>query len=50
MNKKHWNTVLPNVQLPDQKLEELIRHSYDLVVNSLTKKQKEELKGLSELS
>lgn len=43
MNKKHWNTVYANRELTDQKLTELIDHSYDLVVSSLPKKIKEAL-------
>jgi len=44
MNKKHWNTIEIEGDVPDQKLFELINHSYDLVVKGLTKKLKEELK------
>lgn len=36
-NKKHWNTVLL-AQQPQSFYEELIDHSYDLVVSKLTKK------------
>ena len=43
MNKKHWNTV-EITQLPKDFLEDLIDHSYNLVVQSLTKKQREQLK------
>lgn len=43
MNKKHWNTVSVNEDLPILLIFELINHSYDLVVKSLTKKQREEL-------
>lgn len=42
MNKKHWNSILPEA-LPQEFVKELIDHSYDLVVNKLTRKQKEEL-------
>ncbi len=45
MNKKHWNTVLvfkmDNVQL----LTQLVNDSYNLVLNSLTKKEQKEIKG-----
>lgn len=37
MNKKHWNTVYCNRQLSDDKIKELINHSYDLVFSSLSK-------------
>ena len=46
MNKKHWNTVNLNADVSDTFAFELIDHSYDLVVKSLTKKLKEELKAL----
>jgi predicted DNA-binding protein (MmcQ/YjbR family) len=46
MNKTHWNTVTVNGDASDKKIYEWIDHSYDLVVKSLTKKQKEELKNL----
>lgn len=43
MNKKHWNTLHANRELTDQKLIELIDHSYNLVIASLPKKIKENL-------
>lgn len=43
MSKKHWNTVLMDGSLSDDFVFELIDHSYDLVVKTLTKKLKEEL-------
>ena len=39
MNKKHWNTILLD-EMDGKLLTELINHSYDLVVKSLTKKVK----------
>ncbi len=41
MNKKHWNTIRTDLSVPDKLLFSLIDHSYDLVVASLNKKQKE---------
>lgn len=41
MNKKHWNTILTNGNLPDSLLLELVDHSYELVYVSLPKKAKE---------
>jgi predicted DNA-binding protein (MmcQ/YjbR family) len=35
LNKKHWNTILLDGSVPDDELEELIEHSYTLVVESL---------------
>jgi len=46
MSKKHWNTiVLENSYLEEDLILKMIDHSYDLVVKSLTKKLKEELKS-----
>lgn len=38
MSKKHWNTVLLDGRIKQNLFKELIDHSYDLVVQSLTKK------------
>ena len=43
MNKKHWNTVLIEGTFRSDFILGLIDHSYELVVNKLSKKQKEEL-------
>ena len=43
MNKKHWNTVYLERELDHQLIQELIDHSYNLVVKKLTKKKREEL-------
>lgn len=43
MNKKHWNTVASRGDVPDNLFLELIDHSYTLVFQSLTKKQRDEL-------
>jgi len=40
-NKTHWNTLLMGKPIPDNLIKELTDHSYDLVVASLTKKQRE---------
>ncbi len=46
MNKKHWNTVMMNGGVGDNLLMQWVDHSYNLVVEKLTKKQKELLKTL----
>ncbi|MEO9533454.1 MAG: MmcQ/YjbR family DNA-binding protein [Crocinitomicaceae bacterium] len=46
MNKKLWNSVYINGDVSDSMVFELINHSYDLVVNSLTKKLQAELEAL----
>lgn len=43
MSKKHWNTVACNQDLSTQQIKDLIDHSYELVVKSLTKKVRESL-------
>jgi predicted DNA-binding protein (MmcQ/YjbR family) len=43
LNKRHWNTVELDGSVPDDELQELIDHSYDLVVASLTRAQRHEL-------
>jgi len=38
MNKKHWNTILADGNIPAKKIKELIDDSYTLVIKSLPKK------------
>ena len=45
MSKKHWNTVTVEGDVAEKLLQDLINHSYDLVVKSLTKKLRDELQG-----
>ncbi|MDR1877476.1 MAG: MmcQ/YjbR family DNA-binding protein [Flavobacteriaceae bacterium] len=45
MNKKYWNTVDFEGNLPDEFLKELLKLSYSEVVKKLTKKQKAELQN-----
>lgn len=44
MNKKHWNTVIVDGSIPMGLLKEMIDDSYILVVQSLPKKDRDELK------
>ena len=46
MNKHHWNTVVLTGEISFNQLQGFIDHSYDLIVSSLTKKLKEQLKSL----
>jgi predicted DNA-binding protein (MmcQ/YjbR family) len=46
MNKKHWNTVVVDVRIPDKTLKEWIDESYRLVIKSLTKDQRQALEYL----
>lgn len=43
MNKVLWNSVYVNQDVDDRLLYELIDHSYDLIVESLPKKLRDEL-------
>ncbi|GGH67630.1 MAG: MmcQ/YjbR family DNA-binding protein [Bacteroidetes bacterium] len=45
LNKVHWNSVNAE-QVPADLVRELIDHSYDLIVSSLTKKLQRELSEL----
>lgn len=39
MNKRHWNTVEIDSEIPDAELRRMIDHSYKLVVGKLTTKR-----------
>jgi predicted DNA-binding protein (MmcQ/YjbR family) len=43
MNKKHWNTVVIDGSIPSALVKEIIDDSYNLIVQSLPKKLREEL-------
>lgn len=45
MNKKHWNTVNMQSNLPEKIIKEWITDSYNLVVAKLSKKDREKLSG-----
>lgn len=45
MNKKHWNTVRLDASIPDKLLREWIDHSYQEVIKTLPKKEREKLLG-----
>ncbi len=47
-NKKHWNSVRIDPSISIKLLKELIQHSYNLVVDGLTKKLKDELLDMKE--
>ena len=40
MNKKHWNTLVLDGSLPAALVTELIDHSYELVLQGMTKSQR----------
>lgn len=43
MNKTHWNTVKVDGDVNGRLLQELIDHSYELIVSSLPKREREKL-------
>jgi predicted DNA-binding protein (MmcQ/YjbR family) len=43
LNKRHWNTVALDGSVPDDEVLEEIDHSYELVVATLTKAQRNQL-------
>ncbi len=43
MNKKHWNTVNFEGALPPIFLQDLITHSYEMVVSKMTKKDRNKI-------
>lgn len=45
MNKKHWVSVYFDKDVPEKTIKELVRQSYDRVVASLSKKEREVLQA-----
>jgi predicted DNA-binding protein (MmcQ/YjbR family) len=48
LNKKHWNTVTLDGEVPDERIREMIEDSYTLVRQSLTRKDQHALQALEE--
>ncbi|MBV9545665.1 MAG: MmcQ/YjbR family DNA-binding protein, partial [Chloroflexi bacterium] len=44
LNKRHWNTIELDSSVPDAELAAWIEESYDLVVDSLPRAQREALR------
>ena len=44
MNKRQWNTLKIDGALPTELVSELVRHSYDLVVEGLSRGIREGLR------
>lgn len=44
MNKKHWNSVSVEDNIPVERITEWVDHSYQLVMEKLTKSERELLK------
>lgn len=47
MNKKHWNTIVVDGTVSNSMLKEWINDSYDLIVDSLPVKTREQVTGKS---
>jgi predicted DNA-binding protein (MmcQ/YjbR family) len=47
MNKRHWNTVIIDNNVPGKLVFEWIDHSYTLVTRTLTKEKQNKLKNLN---
>ena len=45
LNKRHWNTVALGASVPDNQIEEMVRHSYELVLASLPGKLRANVLG-----
>lgn len=43
MNKIHWNSVKPDGEVPDDILKDMLSRSYNLVLNSFSRKKQKEL-------
>lgn len=47
MNKEHWNSIKPDGSVPDELLRDLLDKSYELVLESFSKKKQREILGIS---
>ncbi len=47
-NKKYWNTIYLNSDVPDNELKSLVHHSVDEVIKKLPRKKQEEYAQLPE--
>lgn len=45
MNKTHWNSILPDGEVPDDLLKDMLDKSYDLVLKSFSKKRQAEIQS-----
>ena len=48
LNKKHWNTVTLDDEVPDERICEMVEDSYTLVRQSLTRKDQQALQALED--
>lgn len=45
MNKKHWISVYFHADVPDKRIQELVRQSYESVVAKMPRKEREKLRS-----
>jgi len=45
LNKKHWNTISVDLSLGQEELQDMMKHSYELVFRSLTKTERNAITG-----
>ena len=43
MNKRHWNTVTLDGEIPESEIRRLIDHSYELVLQTLPRNRRDKL-------
>lgn len=48
MNKKHWNTIMMDLSIPDHTIKSWVDDSYNLVATGLTKALRKELEELED--
>ena len=48
MNKKHWNTVTVDGEIPDERIHEMIEDSYTLVRKKLKKGERQKLADIEQ--
>jgi len=44
-NKKHWNTISVDLSLGQEEIQDMIKHSFDLVFRSLTRAERSAITG-----
>ena len=46
MNKKHWISVYFDKDVPDKMIKDLVKQSYEIVVSSLARREREILQAM----
>ncbi|MBP3966414.1 MmcQ/YjbR family DNA-binding protein [Paenibacillus lignilyticus] len=49
LNKKHWNSIALDGSIPQGELEDMIKHSYELVLKGMTKAERSRIAELAGL-